>query len=410
MDALLTFWDAHDVKWMSRKGEETPFQSFSFSSEAMRELVDPELGLTFSSGKFDTKTVIKATAGYNSKWTDEESTVIYGPTKNGSLKTESEESKDVSFTQPESTGTDKSLPGPSRSTETVQKTAEASSGIFESLLQEVEKIGRSKNLGLKIFCNVPFQESEMAMYIALEKKETKDQPWFSQELESAGSMPMIIVEKQSIISLDICQKLDDIPKHFDKLEAAKKIISDLLQTAFEKALPDGAFVKALFLSEDVFKTSSDLKIDFYIHEAKERNVQLLEGNGSKKLNKFFQKTSRYIFLAEFLLDPFAFLRTDTRFLQSMHAAERLQIDPTEFLQNVIAAIISLYFLSDPRMAEMVRMKKQEAKLSKKMEELFGNTFVTFIILSFFLSVCLSVCLSVLYFKLAVMPVVAQHLC
>ncbi len=191
------------------------------------DLVDPKLVSTISSGKFDLETIIKATAGYNPIWTDAYSTVIYNPSPSASpsdrsrtkavqktesegfeiskllllipivaevalifqaaaalpfpslsdnrtkavQKTESEKSKrslDFSLTQPES-GADKSLPGPSRSTESVQKTAEASSGNFESLLQEVEKIGISKNLGLKMFCNVPFQESndQMIKYISI---------------------------------------------------------------------------------------------------------------------------------------------------------------------------------------------------------------------------------------------------
>jgi hypothetical protein len=259
MDALLTFGDAHDVKWMSRKGEEeakTPFPSFSVSSEATKELVDPELGLTFSSGKFDTRTVIKATAGYNSLWTDEESPVIYSPTKNGSLKTESEESKDVSFTQPESTGTDKNLPGPSRTTETGQKTAEASFGNFETLLQEIENIGRSEELGLKVFCNVPFEESNDAMYISFGEKETQDQPW--PKHKHAGNLPLIIVQKNSIILLDAFQKHIACAEQLRKLKAAKKILSKLLKTIFKCDNPGRSILKALYFSEDdFFRRKSD---------------------------------------------------------------------------------------------------------------------------------------------------------
>jgi hypothetical protein len=229
-------------------------QSQGAPSKKTEDLVDPGLGSIFSSGKFDAQTIITGTAQYNPAWTDN-SFVVYNPTKNGSLKTvqkteleESQESKEASFTQPESTGTDKNLPGSSRTTETGQKTAEASFGNFETLLQEIENIGRSEELGLKVFYNVPFQESNNALYISFGEKEAKDRPW--PKHKNAGNLPLIIVQKNSIILVDEFQKHIGCAEQFRKLNAAEKILSKLLQTVFKCDNPGRSILKALYFSED----------------------------------------------------------------------------------------------------------------------------------------------------------------
>ncbi len=117
----------------------------------------------------------------------------------------------------------------------------------KSLLEEVEEIDRSKNLGLKVFCNVPFQESNDAMYISFLGEKPENQTWF--KYKHAGHLPLIIVRKNSIILMDEFQECGNIDDQFNKLEAAKQIISDLLRIVFEYNIPGYTILKAFYCPE-----------------------------------------------------------------------------------------------------------------------------------------------------------------
>jgi ankyrin repeat protein len=372
------------------------------------QLIHPNLQSKIVSGEFDAKIAIKNTFDFNPVWSQKE-TVIFCQSKSPVLEGPKQ-----------STNTVEGLPGSYNATsnESLNVLKEFENWKKLEKLEELEKLERQERLGnwnksklnthselsklqLKVFCNVPFQESNDALYNGFGKK---DLPW--PKHKHAGNLTLI-VQSKSIILLDEFHKQDDLEDHFRKLEAAKKIISDLLQIAFDYVIPSDAILKKLCFSEDDFigmfkeagtksyKRTSDFvddeKLSAIKEKVKKENVEILMLIGLKHSrdlsprsfwhNFHEQKQRKSVGTSESQLGHHELkgsyqLRSLYDFLcDNLEAQKMRNKDLAKFQRNVIAGIVSLYFQSD---FEIALKTKQQAELSGRMEMESGNTFVTII--------------------------------
>jgi ankyrin repeat protein len=345
------------------------------------QLIHPNLPSMILSGEFDSKIAIKNTSCFYPDLTNKDA-VIFCPLKSLHGKSNTKTFQEKYLERPErATNTVEDLPGSSR----------VSSKESLNILKEFDKVYTYlEYFQLKVFCDVPFQESNDALYKGFGKKETQDQPWPTNK--NAGNLT-IIVQENSIILLDEFYKNDDLEDHFRKLEAAKKIISDLLQIAFDYAIPDNTILKKLCFSEDDFidmfieadfPVVDNKKLTENLEKVKTENVEILMLIGEQKS----QNLSPHSFWKQFYeKDPWTLrtqhshhelkgsrqLRSLFCFLRDNRWAQREQVTTekyvTEFQQNVIAGIVSLYFQSS---FETAQKTKQQSKLCKRMEIESGN--------------------------------------
>jgi hypothetical protein len=266
-------------------------------------LVDPDLGLIISSGKFTKEILIEKTVHYNADWTDKEKTVIFRQPENETdtfcLKSlqETVESNPQLFDSSDKESTDKiglneirisstgldlskTLPDKKDSKLTFENLSDRFSkpesetdqrNLSNLLLEEVRKIAKLEKLGLKVFCNVPIQDVSGGFFTAL-GNDAPLQLWPLTE-----NLPMIIVQKDSILLLDEFQKNGSHDIQFNRLDEAELFLIYLLQNAFDYLIPVSAISKVLCFSEEDdrdFKGKRQLK-EMLIQEAEYKNVQLL---------------------------------------------------------------------------------------------------------------------------------------
>jgi ankyrin repeat protein len=340
------------------------------------ELINPNLQSMIMGGEFNAKIAIENTFDFHLGWADRR-IVIFSPS-NSLQDPEAKKSTDTNLAGKSNAAKYKE----SKAVLKEMKNLKKLENIYSYKLQELSASG------LKVFFDVPFQESNHALYTGFGKKETQDQLW--PKHKNAGNLT-IIVQGKSIILLDEFHKNNDIDDRLCKLEAAKKIISDVLRIAFDYTIPDDSILKKLCFSKDDFEDFDDEKLPAIEKKAKKENVEILMLIGEQPSYRYFLHreeqgtsagTSKSQLYASLCLnlraqwkqgldekDVTEFQNVPYYNLKAQNKQDSEEKDVTEFQQNVIAGIVSLYFQSDFEMAEKT---KQEAKLSRRMEMESGN--------------------------------------
>jgi hypothetical protein len=420
------------------------FFFFFLERNRAEPLVNPNLQWMILDGKFDTKAAIKNTFEFHSDWTYKK--IVFFPQlkspQGGSKETEFEESetshqrKKFGLPEPSRILTafstlSKSITSPlqpklagfretefeesKKSTHSAEQLVCDTARCYQdhpkqdesnTVLKELEKWDKDEEfkefeefefyrlsncsaLSLRVFCDVPFQESNDAIYIVFGKKETTDQPW--PKHKNAGNVSIVIVQKKTIILLDEFQKTGKIEEQFFKLEVAKKIVLDLLKIAFDYAISEDAILKTLCFSEDDcsdFFTGSGGKSDSrgkfdskdvsacreklfsFQEKAHNEKVHLLRLSAINQEGKF-KRTSERQHMHYEILRSHQFMSL-SEFLYCNQLDQSGQRDPTEFQKNAVAGIICLYFQRNFEMAEKI---KQKAKEPKEIGLAFIKTFL-----------------------------------